>query len=178
MLSGLMTIVAVLPAPWCAPRSCESEADRAARLGTIAQAIHDVAAAPPPGWSWGPEELAAALLATAYEESGRFRRDVHDGTKLGDNGRARCLTQVHAQDALPRNQWRGTTGLDYDATRRCFQAAATLLALSARCVTRPELGAHQRARIVAAYGTGKTCDPTLGFARRRAELWGGVVRWL
>jgi hypothetical protein len=116
------------------------------------------------------------VLATTYEESGRWRRDVHSGERTGDGGAARCLAQLHRHPTwAPREVWLRTTGTDLEATRVCVRGAVSVLEhYAAECVSswlaeRDIEGAF--ARIAAGYGSGRSCNPEpRPWARRRARL--------
>lgn len=172
LTAAVLAIILRLPGPWEQPGHEEPAEERRARLTTIATAIGAESAEPPEGWRWSSRELAAALIATTYPESQRFHRDVHSGRRRGDRGKAACIGQVHAQPLVPRAEWRASMGTGLEATRVCIRATARVLGASARCVgPGRELDAAQVARIAAAYGTGKSCNPRLSFARARGRHW-------
>lgn len=175
----MSTVLALMLAQ--APSWGEQEApgDRYGRLEIIAAAASVEAAHPPDGWRWSSLHLTAALLATSYEEGWRWSEAVHSGEKLGDGTRARCLNQLHKHPTwVPGPMWRASTGTDFDATRLCMRGAARVLAHYAdRCVSAH--GARDfegsMARVVAGYGTGKTCSPDgRDWAVKRARR---VARW-
>lgn len=113
-------------------------------------------------WPWGHEDLAKALTAASFHESG-FRRDVHSGVGLWalgdchrkDNGarltteeqrdrtiarvcRSYCLAQINTGGPAKRyNGVRGRdlVGLDDASTERCFTAAAQKLAEARRSLS-------------------------------------------
>lgn len=180
-LEGRLTLIALnAPGPWEPARQAEPPAERFERLNTIARAIALESAHPPEGWRWGSEELAALLLATSYEEGWMWRRDVHEGRKLGDGGRARCLMQLHRHPTwMPRELWLASTGTDLESTRICVAGAARVMAHYARACVNDWRSKHDLegslARIVSGYGTGRTCDGTRESARRRARR---AIRWL
>lgn len=179
-LEGRLALIAAsAPPPWARAEHAEAPADRAARLSTIARAIALESAHPPEGWRWGPPELAALLLATTYEEGWMWRRDVHDGRKLGDNGRARCLAQLHRHPTwMPKDLWLASTGTDLESTRICVAGAARVMAhYSKVCVSEWRAKNDLEvsfARVAAGYGTGKRCAP-MASSERRARL---AMRWL
>jgi len=75
-----------------------------------------------------PAQKAAVL--TLWKAEARFARDVHAGGvgKLGsDDGRAKCLGQIHVNRKVPRAVWETLGGLDLAATRRCAWATLTIL---------------------------------------------------
>src|SRR5262245_22121968 len=105
----LLAIAVSLQAPWYPPSKLPDTAEqRQDRLAIITQAIA-LEAANEQNWQWGTDALAAATLATWYEES-RFALEVHNGqgkTRHGeDQGRAKCLGQLHATGYVPRSEWR------------------------------------------------------------------------
>jgi hypothetical protein len=103
------------------------------------------------------------MLSITWFESRRWALEVHDGARRGDHGASVCLAQIWSHD-------RSLAGTSPEATRRCFHKAAQILGMhAARC------GIHrvdemQMARLLGAYGTGRTCH-TMPWARKRARLW-------
>jgi len=174
LAARLLAIALSLPAPWA---SVESPIDRTGRLEMITRVIAEETATEP-RWVWDNDDLAWAVLVSTYEESGRFRRDVHDGRFLGDGGRARCLGQVHAQPLIPWAEWVQSSGTSEAATRRCIRITArALAAAAARCVGSTRgLDRAGAARMFAAYGTGTSCDGSLPIARRRSRMWDFLTR--
>jgi hypothetical protein len=181
-LEGRLTLIALhAPGPWEPARKAEPPAERFERLATIARAVALESAHPPEGWRWGSAELAAALLMTSYYEGWRWRRDVHDGTKLGDAGRARCLMQLHRHPTwMPKGLWLASTGTDLESTRICVAGAARVLAhYAAECATAEAAKRDLEgslARVLVGYGTGSACSPKgRPWATERARH---AVRWL
>lgn len=181
-LEGRLALIAfAAPGPWQNPKApVESNQERLDRLETLAYAVALESEAPPPGWTWGSEELAALLMATTYEEGRRWHKDVHSGNVTGDKGKARCLAQLHkSNEFMPRDKWLDSTGTDLVRTRICIAGAARVLAhYSSKCVGgwREKDLESAFARIVAGYGTGKGCD-----ARGKKWAWERsqrAVRWL
>jgi len=162
-LEGRLTLIATnAPPPWEPSKRAEDPAERFERLNTIARAIALESKTPPAGWRWGSAELAALLLATSFEEGWRWRRDVHEGTKLGDKGKARCLMQLHRHpNWMPKDLWLASTGTDLKSTRICVAGAARVLAHYAEeCVGPGGVDiASSFARVVSGYGTGNGCSP-------------------
>lgn len=173
---ALLATMLTLPPPWTQPGAEEPAEERRARLQTIAEAIAIETARRPEGWRWERMDLAALLLATTYEEGHRWSADVHSGRRTGDRGRARCLAQVHVSRLVSRAEWLASTGTDLEATRLCMRLATRVLAAAGKCVSPGRaLDAVQVARIVAAYGSGRDCNPKRPFARSRARLWTRLV---
>lgn len=175
----LLAIAITLQGPWY-PESKRPETDqqRNDRLAVITEAIALEAAAEQ-NWAWGTDTLAAATLATFYEES-RFALEVHNGegkTRHGeDQGRAKCLGQLHATGYVPRSEWRTLTGTDLEATRRCARATMRVLAGQAkRCKMGKELSVWSVARLFAMYQSGKSCTVTKN-SMKRARHWGRIMR--
>jgi len=181
-LEGRLTLIATsAPPPWEPSKRAEDPAERFERLNTIARAIALESKTPPAGWRWGSAELAAVLLRVTYEEGWRWRRDVHDGRQLGDNGKARCLAQLHRHPTwMPKNLWLASTGTDLESTRTCVAGAARVLAhYSAECVS-DYSAKHDLegsfARLLVGYGTGTGCNPKgRAWATERARA---AVKWL
>lgn len=149
------------------PSEIEPIEERKARIVTISQAV---ALETPP-------YLIPLVSKTIWDESGRLRKDVHSGKKLGDFGRASCLGQLHSQRLVPKAEWRTLTGIDLESTRRCIRATTRLYSyLADRCGTLSwGTLADTWTRWAVAYGTGKGCSEKYwAGARPRAE---SAVRW-
>ncbi len=181
-LEGKLALIALnAPGPWQDKESPkETPRQRFDRLTTIAYAISLETEKPPEGWRWGPEELAALDMATTYEEGWRWHLDVHSGVKTGDQGKARCLNQLHWHpEFMPKHLWLASTGTDLSSTRICIAGANRMFAYySAACVSewRSKDLESSFARIIAGYGTGKGCDATgKKWAWDRARL---ALKWL
>lgn len=147
------------------------EPNREQRLAIIASAVVTETETPPKGWPWSSEQLAWAVVATTYHETG-FKRAAHIGTSRGDQGRSVCLGQIMlgGEDLV---------GEGRPATRRCIRRVAEILALHARgCVWRPgkRPQAWQMARVFNSYGTGRTCKPAR-WSWRRAGTWQRLARF-
>ncbi len=104
----------------------ESETDREHRIQTIAQAqVDECTENPIPGW---PFRACVALGSTTLQWESGLQLEVHDGTKTGPAGEL-CLFQLHrsvteipnAKYAVTVDEWRNTTGIDYDHTRNCVR---------------------------------------------------------
>ncbi len=158
----------------------EPPLERAARLETGAEAVALESASPPPGWPWGPRELAAGIVATWNEEGARFALDVHQGKRRGDRGASACWGQVKQGRAVPRAEWKASMGTDLDATRVCARITARHLALhAARCLgPAPAANAWNFAIVVAGYGSGWSCaarmrhrDDQRLYALQRGRQW-------
>lgn len=178
--NAILAIALSLQPVWYKPgKAPETPEQYRERLGTIAAAIAaEVERAE--GWGFSKEALAAATLATWYAES-RLSYEVHTGsgrTRHGeDQGRARCLGQVHRVWA-PKGEWKRLAGTDLEATRRC--AATTmkvLIAQSKRCRLKQEPGVWSLARVFAAYMNGLKCEPTKA-SLKRARHWAKLMKQL
>lgn len=116
----------------------ETEGEGILRYETIARALGLIAAEVDdgvegaPSWPKGRgDELLRYLLTVAHHESG-FRRDVHEGATLGDQGKSWCLIQRNlgvSGRALTSRGWRARelVGLDLEATYRCLVTGADVL---------------------------------------------------
>ena len=169
--SALLAAALSLPPPWYPPgANPETQEHYENRVARIAVAIAEEAEQAP-GWSWGARPLAFAALTVMYKES-HFALAVHSGEKLGDEGRAACLGQLHVSGLVPRHEWMELTGVDVAATRRCARATMRLLAVQHRgCRMRrqsPTIG--NMSQIFAAYGSGGSCKPTSS-STARARTW-------
>ena len=163
----LLAAALALPGPWYLPGHEPETADqRAQRVETIVTAAiaesHQVE-----GWPGTDDELAAAMLSVTWFESRRWALEVHDGARRGDHGSSVCLAQIWSHD-------RSLAGTSPEATRRCFRKAAQILGMhAARCGIR-RVDEMQMARLLGAYGTGRTCH-TMPWARKRARLWAKLM---
>ncbi len=175
----LLAIVINLPAPWYQPgKNPETKAEYQTRLETISHAIAMEAEAAE-DWRWDATSLAAATVVIWYGES-RFALEVHDGSgksRYGeDDGRARCFGQIHKTGLVPKPEWESLVGVDLEATRRCARATMKVLAVQGkRCgmqENKPSMWAV--ARMVSAYGSGKSCAPTKA-STERARRWSKVM---
>jgi hypothetical protein len=166
-LARLLAAALVLPPPYSLPgRDPETAAARASRIEVIVSAAVSEANAVE-GWPGTREELAAAILSVTWFESRRWSLEVHDGARRGDKGASVCLAQIWTYD-------RSLAGTSPEATRRCFRKAAEILAMHAnRCGIR-RVDEMQMARLLGAYGTGRTCH-TMPWARKRAHLWAKLM---
>jgi hypothetical protein len=178
----LLAIVLSLPPPWHKPgANPESVDEYQARLETITQAIALEAEAAE-GWRWDKQSLAAATLVVWYNES-TFALEVHNGSHSSrykeDNGRARCLGQLHQTGFVPKPEWLSLVGTDLEATRRCARATMRVLtAQGNRCgMRRNQPGMWAVARMYAAYASGNSCAPTKS-STARARGWSKVMEQL
>lgn len=168
MSPAVAWLVGIFTAAQPTPSEAEAPADRARRIVTIANAI--VA-------ETRSHEEAALVARTLWEESGGLRRDVHDGRRKGDWGRAICLGQVHPQLRVPYKEWATLAGVDYAATRRCVAASVRLYrAMAERCDRKGDGAETKLARRAAAYATGRTCEAS-GWVGARPRARHALV-WL
>lgn len=156
--SALLTLALSWPAPWNSP---EPRPDYEARVATIVQAAtlesHSTAE-------------ALAILVLTYRESG-WRLDIHDGTALGDRGKAICLAQVwpHARD------WSELAGTHLAATRRCIAAGLRVLRYTSSTCGRGWVGVARMAHAFEGYASGKCRAPSHeSTSRARAWEWAMV----
>lgn len=168
---ALWAAALALPEPWYPPGRCpETHAERAERLTVIALAI-EAETEDADLWAedWTREDWAWAAFAKTWAESGRFRLEVHDGRRRGDNGKSVCLGQImHGGESL--------VGTSLEATRRCYREVFRHLQLhQQRCrVFVPTVTGVSR--VFAGYGTGHSCSATRSWAVRRAAMWGRLSR--
>ena len=175
----ILSIVLSLPAPWYQPgKNPETPDEYQQRLHTIAEAIA-LEAQSAEDWRWDETSLAAATLVVWYSES-RFALEVHSGSGTSrygeDEGRARCFGQIHQTGLVPKPEWQSLTGVDLEATRRCAKATMRVLTVQGRRCgmqeNKPSMWAV--ARMVAAYGSGKSCSPTKD-STARARRWSKLM---
>jgi hypothetical protein len=150
-------------------REPETQAERAARVERIvAAAISESAAVGKDEWPGTTEDLAAALLAVTFFESRHWALEVHDGRARGDRGMSVCLAQIWGKD-------RSLVGTSPEATTRCLHRAVEILVLHTRRCGLHYMDQWQVARLLGAYGTGRTCQAT-DWSRKRAALWARLRR--
>lgn len=155
-----------LPAPLEREGWEETEQQRRQRLSTIAKA--NVAAAKkvsqdgPLNTRW----LLVMNVATQWFET-RFSHEVHAGGRGrwgSDDGKAKCLNQLHQNRLLPKERWEELGGTDYASTLAC--STEGMLALQRAAAMCGWDGSDKAvARTLYAYGSGKGCDHT------RAPKW-------
>lgn len=158
----------------------ETPGERALRLSTIAHEARALAAAHPPRIAPQPSlrprhqrARAFALLVLTGSESGGWDPRVHAGLPhpvwTQDNGRAKCLGQLHQNDWLTPDLWQQTVGTDAAATHTCLWATLRLLEGQMRWC-RVGYSEEGLAVAYAAYGNGGRCVPTQE-SRARAAKW-------
>jgi hypothetical protein len=128
----------------------ETETQYRDRLRTIVDSIGDEA----------PSRKMAFTVLVTWESESRFDRRVHAGLPhpvwTSDHGRARCLAQIQQSSLTP--DWSELAGTDGVSTRRCARATVRILLAQTRlCRSR---GETSLAGILAAYGSGRSCEPT------------------
>jgi hypothetical protein len=174
----LLAIALSLPAPWYKTgKAPETHLEYKERLQTIATAIA-VEAVANEDWQWDSTSLAAATFVTWYSES-KFALEVHNGSGKSrhgeDQGRARCLGQLHKTGWVPKSVWKTLTGTDLEATRRCARATMKVLAMQGkRCNMRKKPNLWAVARMEAAYAHGMSCAPTKN-STARARRWAKLM---
>ncbi len=167
-LARLLAAALLLPPPYYPPgHEPETAAERAARIEMIVTVAVQEANATE-DWPGTPEDLAAALLTVTWHESRRWALEVHEGRVRGDGGASICLAQIWSRD-------RSLAGSSREATRRCFRKAADILVLHARRCGIVRMDEHGIARLLGAYGTGRTCH-VMPWARKRARIWARLMR--
>ncbi|MEY2934147.1 MAG: hypothetical protein RL033_4896 [Pseudomonadota bacterium] len=174
----LLAIALSLPTPWYkAGKAPETDVAYRERLQTIAQAIALEAEANE-DWQWDSTSLAAATFVTWYSES-KFALEVHNGSGKSrhgeDDGKARCLGQLHKTGWVPKSVWKTLTGTDLEATRRCARATMKVLAMQGkRCGMKKKANLWAVARMEAAYAHGMSCAPTKN-STARARRWSKLM---
>ena len=167
-LARLLAAALLLPPPYYSPgHEPETSAERAARIEMIVTSAISEAEATE-DWPGTREELASALLAVTWYESRRWALEVHEGRVSGDHGSSICLAQVWSHN-------RALVGTSPEATRRCFRRAADIMTLHARRCGLQRIDREQMARLLGAYGTGRTCH-IMPWARQRATLWASLMK--
>jgi hypothetical protein len=158
------------------PSEKEEPRDRAGRLATIAIAIveetrDDI------GWfpSWQHYHRASLVAVKTYHESGRWRLDVHNGKRRGDQGRSVCLGQIMSGHWIDVDLHRSLPGTDMASTRRCIKVTTAYLSRARRmCSSGLNPSMNAAARAYALYGTGYRCEPlpsSLMRARHFVQFW-------
>jgi hypothetical protein len=155
---AILTLALSWPAPFHSP---EPRPDYEARVATIVQAAELESRS---------TAEALSILVLTYRESG-WRRDVHDGTTLGDRGAASCLAQVHPH----AKDWHQLPGIDLDSTRRCIAAGLRVLRYTSSVCGRGWVGVARMAHAFEGYASGKCRAPSHeSTSRARAWEWAMV----
>lgn len=143
-----------LPAPWHPPgEEPETPEQYRARVAVIASAV----ALETPSLEW-----ASVVLTVMHRES-RFALAIHSGQKLGDQGRAICLSQQH-RNGRSEAAWLALAGTSPEATRRCVRATyRTLRRAMGWCRSRH--GSAGMAEALSLYANGQDCRASIGRAR-------------
>jgi len=118
----------------------------------------DEAEAPVLPGPMGRAQTALLMIAVASLESS-FKRNVDDGTRLGDHGRSFCLMQIRVADGVTGDGWRGRD-LVRDRTK-CFRAGLHILRGSFNACRNLQLQDR-----MSAYATGH-CVPNEEHSRER-----------
>ncbi|HEX4334622.1 MAG TPA: hypothetical protein VH062_01840 [Polyangiaceae bacterium] len=163
----LLAAALLLPQPYYLPgHEPETASERAQRVEVIvSSAVAESREVE--GWPGTPDDLAAAILSVTWFESRRWALEVHSGKRRGDHGASVCLAQIWTYD-------RTLAGTSPEATRRCFHKAAQILAMHANRCGIHRMDEPNMARLLGAYGTGRTCH-TMPWARKRARLWARLM---
>lgn len=152
------------------PTGGESVPEHHWRVGTIVQAVSDESRLH--AWGWGRDALVAMTL-TIFQRETRLSRVVHAGGrgKYGsDEGRAKCLGQLHKNNRLTEDIWKTLGGIDYDSTRRCARwTMKMIIAQQKTCAQGPLNDATLRASFEA-YGAGN-CKGKAGDTENRLKLF-------
>lgn len=153
------------------PILLETKAEHQVRMSRVATSL-SIFPKDNYGWHWSKRELQLVLISTLYIESG-FHHDVHSGKKLGDNGRAACLAQLHVTHLVPRERWHRITGTGLRETATCIQSAANVLGHLARTCTKKAGGLTQsKLRIIFnAYQSGRCNGPGHTTKNRIRVYW-------
>lgn len=166
-LATLLFLAALrLPEPHYPPGHCpETGAQRAARLSVVALAI-EAETTEADAWheGWSRADWAFAAFTKTWWESGRFRLEVHDGRKRGDNGQSVCLGQVMGGGAE-------LVGTDFESTRRCYREVLRILHLHQMRCRVWEASIAGVARVFSGYGSGYSCSARWSSSRERAGMW-------
>lgn len=178
LAAALLATALAAPGPWYPPgKDPETPCERHQRYETITTALA-VEAEELQGWGWSTPDRAWAGYVVTRAESGRWRLEVHDGTRRGDNGESVCLGQI-------RGGGDGLVGTSPEATRACVRAVYEHLAHHwDRCLyRRTKPSAWAMGAVFAGYGTGHSCDPLhdsphlgRGWALKRGQSWWAVRR--
>jgi hypothetical protein len=174
LAAAILATALAASGPWYPPgEDPESPCERQQRYETIATALAVEAIELEDGWGWSAADRAWAGYVVTRHESGRWRLEVHDGSRRGDRGQSVCLGQIrHGDESL--------IGTSLEATRACVRAVYEHLAQHwERCLYyRPEPSAWAMGAVFAGYGTGHSCNPQhnsphlgKGWALKRGRHW-------
>ena len=155
--------------PSSVQKSLENSENAQARYEAIARDVASVALDPDEtpifGGPGGRARTALLLLSVASFES-YYRKDVDEGTRLGDHGRSYCVMQIRVGDGVTREGW---SGPELIADRKlCVRAALHIMRSSFGACRK--LGLDDR---LAAYATGR-CEPGSDLSRER---FGRARKW-
>ena len=169
-MHGLVSYLVAAMTSWV-PLYAQGEPrdETASRYKSIAQdavsVAYDESERPLFGGSTGRAQTALLMLSVASFESA-FRKNVDDGTRLGDHGHSYCLMQIRVGDGTTGEGWTGSE-LIVDRTR-CFRAALHILRGSfAACRRLPMIDR------MSAYATG-SCSEGAEASRLRV---GRALQW-
>lgn len=168
LILALLAVALQLPEPWYPPGEAhETQAERRDRIEMITTVIAEESRAT--ALPWPADGVATVTLVMLDAESWHFRRDVHSGERKGDGGKAICLGQAHRAPLLTRAEWLGLAGLDHQSTRRCVRHTLRVFELHAKRCGVTRWARRDVAKVIAGYGTGYSCSPSLLFAKKRAR---------
>lgn len=173
LTTWLSAALIAIGVPWYAPNAApETPEQYAARVEMIARATVEETSVPPEEWPLAPNDLAAAVAVVTWEESGRYRLDVHSGARRGDRGEALGLGQIHFWPGMmSRAEWRESAGADELSTRAHVRLVAKILAFHAQRCRVTSANRREISKVFSAYGSGYSCSPTWQTSQRRARLW-------
>lgn len=174
LAEALLAAIIQWAPPWYPPgKNPETPEQYEARLATISTAVALEAASVT--WPLGEEAMAAAVLTIWHGET-RFAYEVHALGKSywgQDDGKAKCLGQIHHNRIVTKEQWLQTEGASLEATRNCANATMRMVqAMAHQCSVRSK-DVREVEKMFSAYGSGRGCQ-VRDVPRARARRW----QWL
>ena len=146
-----------------ASRQKETPAAIRIRASTIKQALRSL-----------PDRSSQAVVAVIWQRESAFALDVHAGERGrhgSDNGKAKCMGQVHANRFVPKHEWERLGGTDLESTTRCARATLLLIKSKMRYCSRAVRWDRQTLSIaLQAYATGR-CEAPSKESLTRQKLW-------
>lgn len=159
LYSEISSIATTLPGPYV---DSEDHDSRISRIKTISRIIAEESFVHI-NWQWSPRDLGLATFVKTWNESLRFKLEVHNGKMRGDHGKSICLGQIMNGD-------KSLVGVDEVSTRKCISRVIDILIMhQIRCTNHKPPALWWMASIYAGYGTGHSCDPNAWYYKKDAK---------
>ena len=167
LTNAIANVANKLPGPYYVKeKNPETLEERALRMKMISSILAEESFTHP-GWQWDATDLGWAAFVKTWNESARFKIEVHNGKMRGDHGKSVCLGQI-------MNGGEELVGVDEASTRRCISRVMDILIQhQIRCVDGYAPGFIAMADIFSGYGTGRSCKSSVFFYRKDSK--GNIV---